>query len=384
MYALVLGSLAATMFISRFILLPCIKYFLDRKGFRKYHNMNAFAGLTDLAFMWEVRQGFRSRKLAELHKIYDVVRTGPNALSYAGGEAIKDIYGHGSPCIKDDFYKVLAGTHFHLADVVDKPEHARKRKVLSSAYALKNLEGWEHKVADTTQRFLKACDTHCTLPMKPGFTRPDAADLTFDYRAYTNFFSLCAIANIGLSEDLAFLDQGNDICSAEKMNGFVYSAPFRQSLHSTARAQTELVWCYSYYKFFEKYSRYVSPRLRRLWKNNENWNDIILRRATQRLRRYQAGEKLDDFFQALMEDKNGNLNNLEWGEIVAEVSIMMNAGSDTTAIAMNNVMYNLLKNPEKLAKLREEIDSVLGPDVAVAPYDTVKHLPVSIRATFLF
>lgn len=37
-----------------------------------------------------------------------------------------------------------------------------------------------------------------------------------------------------------------------------------------------------------------------------------------------------DFFQALMEDRNGDPNNLEWGEIVAEVSIMLNAGSDTT------------------------------------------------------
>lgn len=76
-----------------------------------------------------------------------------------------------------------------------------------------------------------------------------------------------------------------------------------------------------------------------------------------------------------MEDKNGNPNALEWGEIVAEVSIMMNAGSDTTAIAMNNAMYHLLKNPDKLARLREEVDSVLEPNEVVAAYDKVKHLP---------
>lgn len=77
-----------------------------------------------------------------------------------------------------------------------------------------------------------------------------------------------------------------------------------------------------------------------MWRLNENWNDIVLHRATQRLKRHQAGEKLDDFFAALMEDKNGTPKNLEWGEIVAEISIMMNAGSDTTAIAMNNAMYS--------------------------------------------
>ena len=48
------------------------------------------------------------------------------------------------------------------------------------------------------------------------------------------------------------------------------------------------------------------------------WNGIVLERSTKRFRRYEAGEKLDDLFQALMEDKNGAPNNLEWGEIVAE------------------------------------------------------------------
>jgi cytochrome P450 len=98
------------------------------------------------------------------------------------------------------------------------------------------------------------------------------------------------------------------------------------------------------------------------------------------LQRYRAGEKLDDFFQALMEDKNGHPNNLEWGEIVAEVSIMMNAGSATTAIAMTNVLYQLLKNRKVLNKVMEEIDNALDEDEdeaqdGVIAYDKVKHLP---------
>lgn len=53
----------------------------------------------------------------------------------------------------------------------------------------------------------------------------------------------------------------------------------------------------------------------------------------------------------------------------------MNAGSDTTGIAMVNVMYYLLKNPEKFQRLREEVDAVMDADEIVAPYDKVKHLP---------
>lgn len=38
-------------------------------------------------------------------------------------------------------------------------------------------------------------------------------------------------------------------------------------------------------------------------------------------------------------------------------------------------MYQLLKNPTCLTKLRAEVDSVLDPSEVVAPYDKVRHLP---------
>ena len=82
-----------------------------------------------------------------------------------------------------------------------------------------------------------------------------------------------------------------------------------------------------------------------------------------------------------MEDKNENPNSLEWGEIIAEFSIMMNAGSATTAIAITNVMFQLLKNPPMMQRLRTELDKALQSededenDDAVVPYDKVKYLP---------
>jgi cytochrome P450 len=272
------------------------------------------------------------------------------------------------------FYDTLAGSHHHLADVRDKLDHRRKRRILSSAYALKNLEGWEYKVADKTERFLKAADARRTLPLKK-YEKPAPEDLSFDYRAFGNFFSLDAIADIGLSEHLGFLDQGHDRVSAQTMDGKVYKVNYRECLHATARAQSRLAWAYNWFPVLWKYSKFVSKDYAKMLKLNEGWNDIAWHRATKRLARYRAGEKLDDFFSVLMDDKNGNPNGMEWGEIVAEVSIMMNAGSDTTALAINNVMYLLLKNPDAMAQLRAELDAVIEPSEAVIAYDKVRHLP---------
>lgn len=349
-----------------------------RAGLRKYPNLSPFSGISALPFMFMASRGFRSMELAELHKKHPVIRTGPNMLSYGDVRAIKDIYGHNTKCTKDASYAVTAGTHFHLADVINKPDHARKRKVLSSAYALKNLESWEYKVTDKVQRMFKHFDEVCTLAPKEdvasGKVAPDPKDLTLDLRAWTNFFTLDAIADIGLSEKLGLLDNGNDMVIAQRRDGTTYTTSLREALYPTARKQSLIVWNYEWYPILDKLVN-VIPFFNRMSTSATNWDNIIWRRGNERLRRYEAGEKLDDFFQALMEDKNGNPNNLEWGEVIAECNIMMNAGSVTTAIAITNVMYQLLRNPRCLAKLREEVDAVLDEDDVIADYDKVKHLP---------
>ncbi|KAI9036800.1 cytochrome protein [Aspergillus affinis] len=192
---------------------------------------------------------------------------------------------------------------------------------------------------------------------------------------WSNLFTIAAIANIGLSEDLRFLDQGSDLVASESQGGAVKKINFRECLYVTAWATSNLIWSYDWYQTLCRVSGLVSSTYRQKWRLNKDWDGIVYNRATTRWNRYETGEKLDDFFTALMADKSGAPHNLEWGEIVAEVSIMMNAGSDTTGIALNNVMFFLLRNPHCLKKLQEELDNVLDDDEIVAAYDKVKHLP---------
>ncbi|KAJ3545699.1 hypothetical protein NM208_g2387 [Fusarium decemcellulare] len=357
-----------------FLIYPIILHFRDPKGLRRFPNLSPLSGISNLPFMVIAHTGARSQYLARRHKDEAILRTGPNSLSFGSIKAIKDIYGHGTPCTKDEQYTLTAGTHFHLADVVNKPEHARKRKVLSAAYALKNLEEWEFKVADKVQRLINHFDKCATAPLK-GREYPDVRDINVDFRAWTNFFSLDAIADIGLSERLGLLDQGHDIVEAQEKDGSLFQASLRDCLYPIARKQSLLVWSYDYYKIIDKLSNII-PYYNRMGSScSHGWDCIVLRRAQLRLERYRAGEKLDDFFQSLMQDKNGNSHNLEWGEIVAELNIMMNAGSVTTAIALTNILYQLLLHPHILTKLREELDAALEPNEVIAPYEKVKHLP---------
>jgi len=76
-----------------------------------------------------------------------------------------------------------------------------------------------------------------------------------------------------------------------------------------------------------------------------------------------------------MYDKTGAPNFLEWGEIVAEVSAIIDAGAETTSIALTNILELLIRHPEQLATLRKELEAVMEEDEVIASYDKVKDLP---------
>lgn len=54
---------------------------------------------------------------------------------------------------------------------------------------------------------------------------------------------------------------------------------------------------------------------------------------------------------------------------------IVDAGPDTTAIALTHVMYYLLRDPASLQRLRKEVDTALVNIDIVAPHDLFKGLP---------
>lgn len=117
----------------------------------------------------------------KLHQKYgNIVRYGPNAVSFNTATALKDIYGHGKNFRKSDFYlafpavKGVHNTHNSKnenTEMVDKvtltisgirkEEHGRKRRVLSQAFSESALKNMEYLVLDNIRLF---CDQMEKLP----------------------------------------------------------------------------------------------------------------------------------------------------------------------------------------------------------------------------
>lgn len=378
MLLLPLVALAAVLLLAlaRFFVAPVVSYFLDRKGLRRHENYAWLSPLTDLRHCYLSSQGRRSRDLTKEHvrRGARVLRIGPNALSFNHPDAIKDIYGHRTKCLKDIKESILAGTHRHLFDVVDKPEHARKRKLLSAAFATKNLENWEYKVNYAAQRLVKAFDERC-LERSSTKQGPYSEGDAIDFNHWINLWTIEAINFIALSSKMTLLDTGTDEVTAERLDGTLYKARYRFSQNNNAIVKSVFCWEYDLWPWLAWITQTIPSKWKQIWRNSAAWGDITYHQASTRLRRYKAGEELDDFFTCLMDDKTGAPNFLEWGEIVAEVSAIIDAGAETTAIALTNIMELLIRHPEKLATLRDELSTVLYEDDVVAPYDSVKDLP---------
>lgn len=101
------GILAAlfSYFFAPYVVIPILNYSRDPKGLRCYPNFYTLSSVSDLPYIYEA------------HKEHPVLRVGPNSLFYDDPQAIKDIYGHGTACVKGRFYSETGGSHAHLADV---------------------------------------------------------------------------------------------------------------------------------------------------------------------------------------------------------------------------------------------------------------------------
>ncbi|KAL2851908.1 cytochrome P450 [Aspergillus pseudoustus] len=371
---LALPALAAYVIIV-WLILPVFTYFRDPKGLRKYHNLSPLSGMTDFPYLYLNSQGFRSKSITEAHRRLNspILRIGPNNLSFGDVKAIRDIYGHSTPCLKDLKYSITGGPHPNIFDVVDKPKHSEKRKRLSAAFAIKNLVDWEFKVADTTARLLAAFDKRCTEPLPANRTTPAKADLTIEFNHWINLFTIEAINIIALSSRLGVLEQGDDLVTAQRVDGTTYQTHYRKAQNQSAFATSHFIWDYGNFHLLAQLSQ-IFPKWRQIWRNAEPWRDVIYHQAITRLDRYKNGEKLDDFFTSLMENKSGEPYNLEFGEILGDVGAVIDAGADTTAIALTQVLELLIRHPAHMETLRDEVDAVLDDEV-VAPFEKVRNLP---------
>lgn len=172
------------------------RYFIDRKGLRKYPSPS-IAAFTPL---WAIYYSLHNRRWTAVNaaheKLGPIVRLSPNHVSFTLPEALRDIYGHGAPIVKDHWYSNQAGDNPNMADATDKAVHSQKRRTLANVFSPKEVLRVEPRIMDLTTKLIRDLKLKSEGKAVSETDRYEVKDGVFDARPWLNMFSFDAITSV--------------------------------------------------------------------------------------------------------------------------------------------------------------------------------------------
>ncbi|KAM0545794.1 hypothetical protein ACHAPJ_011218 [Fusarium lateritium] len=350
-YALAAAGISLGLWLIAF---PPLQYLWDPYGLRKFPSVS----LSALTPLWRAWHNIHMKHYAvvdDAHKKLGThVRIAPNHISILHPDAPNDIYGHGAGMLKDTWYDAPAGAHRNLADTRNKAEHQAKRKMLAHAFAAKTVSSLEPQLIDTLEALKNNLDSH----IKSGKQA--------NMRRLLNYLTIDLFGQLLYSRRFGCLDRGDDMLDAELPDGTLYKVPFIDSLLKVTVINTLLAMAPSIVP-------YVKPIVNQHpWKKlGSDWENVVIHNTKKRINSQDLEEA--DLFDWLLTNNRGEKLNLSMGDLVAECSAMMNAGTETTTAAMTNTVFLLYTHPNVLTKLRLEIDAAF-PGTRQPCYGTASQL----------
>ncbi|KAI0400811.1 cytochrome P450 monooxygenase-like protein [Xylaria palmicola] len=283
--------------------------------------------------------------VADLHKKHgDVVRIGPNELSFATLEAFQDIHGHVSKgktrFLKTDFYDNDDPTP-RIVGARDPEIHARQRKALSHAFSAKSLRDQEEVV----QKYIKAFVQQLS---RLGENGKKALNMSETF----NWLTFDVIGDLSFGEPFGSVENGKSHVWINVL------------LDSVVGAQTTFI------RKRRSPLGFILPYLlpKGTGASLKTHREFSREQSRKRIQMGDTGRA--DFFSHMLSKET-----MSEKEMMSQTSSLVIAGSETTATSLSGTTWFLLKNPECMAKLQKEVrdaftsaDEITGDSTAGLSY----------------
>ncbi|KAF8329218.1 cytochrome P450 monooxygenase [Amanita rubescens] len=339
------------------------------------------------------KMGHRSDSVHKAHQKYGpIVRIAPNHISVADPEALNSIYGHGNGALKSDFYDAFVSIRRGVFNTRDRPEHTRKRKIISHIFSQKNVLEFEPHLKRHVLQLIKRWDQFHDLALK-GMSGNDGEGgwegrdgrLYLNVLPWVNYLAFDIIGDLSFGAPFGMLESGKDVAMAPKHHGSqqaLMNSYGKQEINSDVIG-IPAVEILNGRGDFSMCIGVLPP----------SWRPIVSKLPGYRFGtdcvRYLAGISIMAVAKRLANptDRNDLLSKLQNGrddegkplgaeELTAEAQTFLIAGSDSSANSITAIIYHIASNPRVQAKLQKELDDHLGAeDDVVAPADQVKLLP---------
>ncbi|KAH8727461.1 cytochrome P450 [Phaeosphaeriaceae sp. PMI808] len=298
------------------------------------------AGATPLLHTYKCVVGNEVRWIQELHEKYgEIVRFSPTKLSFIHPQAWKDIYGYRTggraenPKDSRFFPKDINGEDSIITEGV--AEHGRVRKIFSNAFSNKALQLQEDLIQGHVQKLIRNIKRDIT-------SDPEKA---FDIVKVYNYTTFDIMGDLAFGEPLGMLDTSS-------YTPWVAAIFANIKFSIVRRAVLEYPWFGLFLKAItpEKYKKKAEEHFRH-----------SVDRVDGRIKKGKDIGKPDIWKLVLGKDEE----QLSLSKMHSNASIFMIAGTETTATLLSGLTFFLLKNPDKLKKVIDEVRPLPEADLSL-------------------
>lgn len=282
-----------------------------------------------------------------MHEQYGpAVRFTPKDVSFITAEASKKIYGHkaaGNKSFEKDFRMYRQNRPCSSIVRSDQEDHRRMRRLLAHAFSSKALRGQGDVVDHYVELFMK------------GLTERAQLGEEIDIVAWYNFASFDLIGHLALGQPFGCLENGK----------------YHPWVSRVFKGLKVLSYTQIYVRLgLQNWISLLSPPSLR--KSYEEHMQFAEHAALARIESKDT-ESQDFMSYVLRHNDEKGMSQLE---IIENSGVIIIAGSETTATLLSGTTYFLLKNPDKLEKLTNEIRSAFSSEeeITVTQVDQLKYM----------
>jgi cytochrome P450 len=323
-----------------------------------------WASITPLWYQQAIRNKYRDRYQLAIHQKYGpFVRLTPNDVSTADPEAIEAIYSAKAGMMKTEFYEAFAsraiGDRRDLFTDRDEVHHAHRRKIVASFYTQASVLEYEPRIGNVIDIFCKQMDKFAESG--------EIFDMSVWLRKYT--FDVIGTLFYGKDDGFGFIKDNTDYNGW--MNLLLQMAPPVSSLaylpwgFTGLYMMSQMLWSDTRKAMLGFYKVQYDAE--------KSTNERIAERAAGKAKNKK------DVLNGLLDvvETRGPELNFKASDVAVELWTTIWAGSDTTAFTLTSLFYMLMKNPDKLDKLLNELESAFSSGALSEPvrYNDAIKLP---------
>ncbi|KAK8061106.1 hypothetical protein PG997_015327 [Apiospora hydei] len=293
--------------------------------------------------------GALGHKVADLHRAYGpVVRVAPDELAFADPQAWRDIYGHrapGEPEFEKDgrFYRPIDDMPENIVSARSREYHGALRRQLAHGFSERSMRAQEPIIGGYVDLLVHKLREACSSPVSSSPGKAEEGGKV-NMREWLNWCTFDVIGDLGFGSPFGCLESG--------------------SYHPWVRRITETI------RFGGVVSALMGVGLGGLVQAISRCGGMKSRDEHQKLTREKLLQRIElgaegrpDFIEGLIRKKDEL--GMDLLQLQMNASLLIVAGSETTATLLSGATFLLLTNPEALEKLTNEVRSTFADDADI-------------------